>query len=201
MWRWIPLLLMALVLPVLGLLLLALFLWWLLSRRDREAEEGAFEIEIEPIPAEPEAAEAEVESRLAPEQPEGGLEPPEIDGESSKPTVEVADLEAAEPPAARVAPEPSEEPPEPRTPDDLKEIEGIGPKIAQVLGEAGITTFAQLAATEVERLRQILEAADPRLVHLADPGSWPEQSRLAAAGKMEALDALKKALKGGKRVE
>src|SRR5690606_39008422 len=32
--------------------------------------------------------------------------------------------------------------------DDLKKIEGIGPKIAETLVEAGITTFAELAKTD-----------------------------------------------------
>lgn len=195
MWRWIPLLLMALVLPVLGLLLLALFLWWLLSRRDREAEQRAFEIEIEAIPVESEAYEADLDL------PIGDVETAELDVDLHEAEValaqrgvEIPDSEVAEPPAESEAPEPP-------TPDDLKQIEGIGPKISQVLGEAGITTFAQLAASEVEQLRQILEAADPRLVRLADPTSWPEQARLAATGSTEALDALKDTLKGGRRID
>jgi predicted flap endonuclease-1-like 5' DNA nuclease len=36
-------------------------------------------------------------------------------------------------------------------PNDLTSIEGIGPKINEVLQNAGITTFAQLASAEVER--------------------------------------------------
>jgi predicted flap endonuclease-1-like 5' DNA nuclease len=85
-------------------------------------------------------------------------------------------------------------------PDDLKRIEGIGPKLSSVLQEAGIMTFAQLAAASPDRLRQILEAADPRLLRLADPASWPEQAALAAGGEWEALEALQGELKGGRRV-
>ena len=84
-------------------------------------------------------------------------------------------------------------------PDDLKRIEGIGPKLSSVLQGAGILTFAQLAAAGPERLAQILEAADPRLLRLADPTTWPEQAALAAAGKWEALEALQGTLKGGRR--
>lgn len=83
-------------------------------------------------------------------------------------------------------------------PDDLKKIEGIGPKIAKVLQEGGITTFAQLGETDVERLKQILEAADPNLLNLADPASWPTQAKLAAKGKWDALEKLQARLKGGR---
>jgi len=88
--------------------------------------------------------------------------------------------------------------PAPPTPDDLKRIEGIGPKISSVLQAAGITTFAQLAATAVSRLRQILTEAG--LAALADPTTWPEQADLAAAGKWDALEVLQDELKGGRRV-
>lgn len=85
-----------------------------------------------------------------------------------------------------------------REPDDLKVIEGIGPKISSLLQAAGITTFAQLAATDVSRLREILAQAG--LSALADPTTWPEQASLAAAGKWDELQALQDTLKGGRRV-
>lgn len=81
--------------------------------------------------------------------------------------------------------------------DDLKVIEGIGPKIATLLQEAGILTFAQLAESEVDRLREILRGAG---LAFADPTTWPEQARLAAAGDWEGLKALQQKLKGGRRV-
>lgn len=87
----------------------------------------------------------------------------------------------------------------PAAPDDLKVIEGIGPRIATLLQSAGITTFAQLAQTEVSRLEQLLVEANLR--RLADPATWPEQARLAAAGDWEAFKALTEQLKGGRRVE
>ncbi|MFT4033306.1 MAG: hypothetical protein QM669_12865 [Siphonobacter sp.] len=71
-------------------------------------------------------------------------------------------------------------------PDDLKIIEGIGPKIEQILNNAGIVTFVALAATPVEQLQQILTEAGPRfLVH--DASSWPKQARFAAEGRWEEL--------------
>ena len=81
--------------------------------------------------------------------------------------------------------------------DDLKRIAGIGPKIAGVLQAAGIDTYAQLAATDVERLGQILGDAG---IRVADPGTWPEQAGLAAAGDWDGLARLQSQLKGGRRV-
>ncbi|MCU0470616.1 MAG: helix-hairpin-helix domain-containing protein [Arcicella sp.] len=46
--------------------------------------------------------------------------------------------------------------------DDLKKIEGIGPKIAELFANEGITTFAQLAETSTERMQEILTAAGSR---------------------------------------
>ena len=85
----------------------------------------------------------------------------------------------------------------PPQPDDLQRIEGIGPKISAVLQTAGIITFAQLAAADVSRLQQILEN---KHWTFADPTTWPEQARLAAAGDWQALDVLQGELKGGRRV-
>ena len=84
-------------------------------------------------------------------------------------------------------------------PDDLKQIEGIGPKLSSVLQAAGITTFAQLAEASTAQLEQILEAADPNLLRLAKPTTWPEQAKLAAEGKWEELAKLQDELHGGRR--
>ena len=84
--------------------------------------------------------------------------------------------------------------------DDLTRIEGIGAKVAGLFQEAGIITFAELAATEVSKLKKILTDAGPQF-QLADPSTWPEQAKLAAAGKWEELQALQDKLKGGRRDE
>jgi predicted flap endonuclease-1-like 5' DNA nuclease len=78
-------------------------------------------------------------------------------------------------------------------------IEGIGPKIAGVLNVAGIWTFRQLAALSPDSISQILGQADARLLRLADPTTWPEQARLAAAGNMDELQRLQDSLKGGRQ--
>ena len=81
--------------------------------------------------------------------------------------------------------------------DDLKLIEGIGPKIAELLIKDGISTFAQLSKTKVEKIAEILKNAGARYA-LANPGTWPDQAKLAAAGKMDELKKLQDELKGGK---
>jgi predicted flap endonuclease-1-like 5' DNA nuclease len=108
---------------------------------------------------------------------------------------EVAEPVAAEPEAEEVA-EPVAA--EPAAADDLAVIEGIGPKIADVLRTAGIDTFAQLAAADSASLTEILQAAGLRL---AAPDTWPEQAALAAAGSWEELQQLQDRLKGGRREE
>ena len=87
---------------------------------------------------------------------------------------------------------------EPETPDDLKKIEGIGPKISSILQAQGISTFRKLAETDPLTLRQILD--DAGIGKIADPTTWPEQAALAAAGKWDELAALQAELKGGRRV-
>lgn len=83
--------------------------------------------------------------------------------------------------------------------DDLTEIEGVGPKIQEALHAQGIKTFAQVAATSVARLKEILAAGGAHLKQW-DPTTWPEQAALAAKGDREAFEKLKVELKGGRRV-
>ena len=82
-------------------------------------------------------------------------------------------------------------------PDDLKVVEGIGPKIEAVLHDAGILTFEQLASTDPEKIHAILDAAGPRY-RLHNPSSWPTQAELAAKNDWEKLKELKEQLIGGK---
>jgi predicted flap endonuclease-1-like 5' DNA nuclease/uncharacterized membrane-anchored protein YhcB (DUF1043 family) len=83
--------------------------------------------------------------------------------------------------------------------DNLKVVEGIGPKIEQLLKDAGINTWNDLADTDLERLQAILNDAGERY-RIHDPGTWAEQARLAAAGKWETLQTLQEELKGGRKV-
>jgi large subunit ribosomal protein L17 len=83
------------------------------------------------------------------------------------------------------------------TGDDLTKIEGIGPKAAEVLNGAGITTFAQLAESKAEDIKDILEKSGGNF-NAQDPTSWPEQSQLAADGKWDELKELQDKLNAGR---
>ncbi|MGE0311974.1 MAG: helix-hairpin-helix domain-containing protein [Lautropia sp.] len=87
---------------------------------------------------------------------------------------------------------------EPGRPDDLTKVEGIGPKIAGLLKDAGIGSFAALANAPVPTLRQVLGDAGQRFA-MHDPSTWPEQASLAARGDWDALASLQAALHGGRR--
>lgn len=81
--------------------------------------------------------------------------------------------------------------------DDLKIVEGIGPKIEELFHVAGIKTWKALGATSVENCQQILDAAGDRYaVH--NPGTWPKQSQMAYEGKWSELKSWQDSLDGGK---
>lgn len=84
-------------------------------------------------------------------------------------------------------------------PDDLRKIEGIGPKINLILQGAGIRTFRDLANSTAEQLRAILNEANISAIN--DPTTWPEQAALAADGKWDQLAKLQDNLDGGRRVD
>ncbi len=81
--------------------------------------------------------------------------------------------------------------------DDLTVVEGIGPKIAELLTKAGITTFAQLADAADETVQAVLTEAGPRF-NTHDATTWNEQAALLRDGKMDEFKALTDRLKGGR---
>lgn len=81
--------------------------------------------------------------------------------------------------------------------DDLRKIEGIGPKIAELFNNAGIATFADLAKAEVSVLENILAEAGSRYAS-HNPTTWPGQAALAADGKWDELKELQDKLDGGR---
>jgi predicted flap endonuclease-1-like 5' DNA nuclease len=83
--------------------------------------------------------------------------------------------------------------------DDIEQIEGIGPKIAELLRAQGLNTFSDLAVTPVEKFSSILDAAGSRF-KLANPGTWAEQAALAAKGDWAGFDKLTKELVAGVRM-
>ena len=82
--------------------------------------------------------------------------------------------------------------------DDLTAIEGIGPKISELLQVDGIATFAQLAAAKVNKIEDILKAAGSRYA-MANPSTWSEQAALLASGNVDAFEKLAEELDGGVR--
>lgn len=81
-------------------------------------------------------------------------------------------------------------------PEDLKIIEGIGPKIEKLLKADGIKTWQGLADAEVSRIQAVLDRAGDSF-RLANPETWPEQAALAAAGRWGELSDLQDRLQGG----
>ncbi len=83
--------------------------------------------------------------------------------------------------------------------DDLKKIEGVGPKIQELLNEGGIFSFQDMIDAGIEPIQIILDKAGPQYkVH--DPGTWTKQAKLAAKGKWDELYQMQTELKGGKKV-
>ena len=80
--------------------------------------------------------------------------------------------------------------------DDLKRIEGIGPKVEKVLNQAGITTFADLAGANPAEVQQMLNSAD---LQMMKPEGWIEQAELAARGDWGGLEKLQGELRGGRK--
>jgi large subunit ribosomal protein L27 len=83
--------------------------------------------------------------------------------------------------------------------DDLKMVEGIGPKIEGLLNEGGIHTWEDLANAPTEKVQAILDEAGPRY-RMHDPATWAKQAKLAHEGQWEELEALQDRLDGGREV-
>lgn len=170
--------------------------------------EGATATEVRAIPVPMDAVETEVAAPIA--TTETQMEESSI---AATPTVdEVADrvIEAMEASPAL----PVEEATTPKTVvaekitlpsgqkvrlNDLKLVEGIGPKIEELFHNAGITTWEQLANTSVDKMKEILAEAGSRY-QMHDPSTWAKQAELAAAGNWETLQQYQEELKGGKEV-
>ncbi len=84
-----------------------------------------------------------------------------------------------------------------RAVDNLKVVEGIGPKIESLLNDAGIYSFARLAASSPAYIKQILAAAGDRFT-MHNPATWPQQADMADKGQMDKLKKWQDELDGGK---
>ncbi len=84
--------------------------------------------------------------------------------------------------------------------DDLKVVEGIGPKIEGLCNGIGIRTWFDLSTTEVSLLRTMLADAGSRF-RSHDPATWPQQASLLAHGRWAEFGALTDELRGGRSVD
>jgi len=81
--------------------------------------------------------------------------------------------------------------------DDLTKIEGIGPKMSQALIDAGINSFAKLAASTEDTLREAISNAGMRFSPSLP--TWPEQAKLASQGDWDGLEKLQDELVAGRK--
>ncbi|ESU24526.1 hypothetical protein FEDK69T_09750 [Flavobacterium enshiense DK69] len=80
--------------------------------------------------------------------------------------------------------------------NDLKVIEGVGPKIEQLFKTSGILTWKGLAEMSVDRCNEILNKAGDQFAR-HNPSTWPRQARLAYEGKWRDLKVWQESLQGG----
>ena len=83
--------------------------------------------------------------------------------------------------------------------DDLQVVEGIGPKMNEVLTNAGITNWSVLASKSTADLRAILDSVNQKRYRIIDPSPWPVQARLADEGKWDDLIRMQKGLSSGRK--
>ncbi len=83
--------------------------------------------------------------------------------------------------------------------DDLKKIEGIGPKIEEIQNKEGISTFTMLHETDRDTLKGYLDKAGNQF-KMHEPESWPHQAGMAATGQWEELRIYQEFMDGGREV-
>ena len=88
----------------------------------------------------------------------------------------------------------------PNNPEDLKIVEGIGPKIEALLKDAGILNWNDLAQASPQHLKDVLSEAGERY-RMHDPTTWPTQAKMAAEARWTALKDYQDELNGGKPVK
>jgi hypothetical protein len=83
------------------------------------------------------------------------------------------------------------------TEESLQVVEGIGPKIEELLKNNGIMNWHMLATATAESLKAILQKGGERF-QMHDPSSWPDQAALAIEGKWAELEEYQVLLPGGR---
>lgn len=81
--------------------------------------------------------------------------------------------------------------------DDLKIVEGIGPKIEELFHNHEVKTWKALSECSIEKCQQVLNSGGKRY-EIHKPGTWPKQAKLAYEGQWVALLKWQDELDGGK---
>jgi predicted flap endonuclease-1-like 5' DNA nuclease len=81
--------------------------------------------------------------------------------------------------------------------NDLKIVEGIGPKIEDLYHQVGIKTWLALSETSIEKSQAILDGGGENFA-MHNPGTWSKQAKLAYEGKWQELKDWQDDLNGGK---
>ncbi|MCC9020092.1 hypothetical protein [Flavobacterium lipolyticum] len=81
--------------------------------------------------------------------------------------------------------------------NDLKIVEGIGPKIEALFNAAGIKTWHELSEASIEKLQSILDGGGENYA-IHNPNTWARQALLAYQSKWQELKDWQDSLKGGK---
>lgn len=82
--------------------------------------------------------------------------------------------------------------------DDLTTIEGLGPKSAQALIAAGITTFAQIAAMSGDELQEIVKVQAKVRILDGQTKTWPKQAKFLVEGDEAGFQKYTERLTGGR---
>lgn len=81
--------------------------------------------------------------------------------------------------------------------DDLKLVEGIGPKIEELFHKAGLKTWAAVATSKIDKLKEILHGGGERF-QMHDPTTWPKQCQFMVNDEWAELKVYQEKLNGGK---
>ncbi|HBR54985.1 MAG TPA: 50S ribosomal protein L21 [Flavobacteriaceae bacterium] len=136
----------------------------------------------------------ETKAKAAPKKEEAKKAAPKKETKAAAPKKETK----AAPKAEAKAPAKKAAPKKAAKADDLKKIEGVGPKAMEAMVNAGLDTFEKVAKAKPEAIEAILAEASSRMAHLV-ANTWPEQAKLAAAGKWDELKELQDKLDGGRK--
>ncbi|WP_027078195.1 30S ribosomal protein S2 [Maribacter antarcticus] len=142
------------------------------AKKEKEAKKEAPKAEAEPTPENTETKAAPVVEKAP--QPTVEAEPIKEEVKKEKAAPKKAETES----------------------DDLTKIEGVGPKAAEALANAGMGTYADLAKGDANKIKEVLTEASSRMAHL-DTASWPKQAQMAADGKWDELKVWQDNAKGG----